>query len=116
MHDPDYVRSFLDGSIPAKKIRMIGLPWSETLVKRTLIGTGSAIAAALTALEHGVACTCNGGTHHAHRDYGTGVHRLPFLCVFYISSSLLLCFVFDVAVLLFVGCLSFVKVVLHVCS
>eukprot|EP00884_Botryococcus_braunii_P009578 jgi/Botrbrau1/18621/Bobra.0367s0059.2 len=72
VHEPGYVRSFLEGTIATKKMRMIGLPWSETLVKRTMIGTGSAIAAARTALEQGVACTCNGGTHHAHRDYGTG--------------------------------------------
>eukprot|EP00884_Botryococcus_braunii_P009579 jgi/Botrbrau1/18622/Bobra.0367s0059.3 len=71
VHEPGYVRSFLEGTIATKKMRMIGLPWSETLVKRTMIGTGSAIAAARTALEQGVACTCNGGTHHAHRDYGT---------------------------------------------
>ena len=50
----------------------IGLPWSETLMRRTLIGTGSAILAAQLALQYGVACMCNGGTHHAHRDRGSG--------------------------------------------
>jgi hypothetical protein len=53
-------------------MRWIGLPWSETLVRRTLIGTGSAVLAARLALHFGVACMCNGGTHHAHRDHGSG--------------------------------------------
>jgi hypothetical protein len=34
------VRSFLDGTIDPKAMRRIGLPWSETLVRRTLIGGG----------------------------------------------------------------------------
>ena len=53
-------------------MRRIGLPWSETLVRRTLVGAGSAVLAARLALQFGVACMCNGGTHHAHRDHGSG--------------------------------------------
>lgn len=71
-HDEAYVRSFLDGSIDAAAMRRIGLPWSETLVRRTLIGTGSAVLAARLALQLGVAVMCNGGTHHAHRGFGAG--------------------------------------------
>lgn len=41
-------------------------------MRRTFIGTGSAITAARLALQYGVACMCNGGTHHAHRDRGSG--------------------------------------------
>lgn len=72
VHDESYIAAFIDGSIAPSKMREIGLPWSETLVKRTLIGTGSAIMAARLALQYGVACMCNGGTHHAHRDRGSG--------------------------------------------
>ncbi|KAI8469884.1 MAG: Arginase/deacetylase [Monoraphidium minutum] len=71
-HDEAYVRSFLDGSIPAPAMRRIGLPWSAPLVARTLIGTGSAVLAARLAAQLGVAVMCNGGTHHAHWDYGAG--------------------------------------------
>jgi hypothetical protein len=71
-HDPAYVNSFLDGSISQQQMRRIGLPWSEQLVRRTLIGTGSAILAARLALQYGVACMTNGGTHHAHPDHGSG--------------------------------------------
>ena len=72
VHDRAYVQSFLDGTITDQQMRQIGLPWSETLVRRTLIGTGSAVLAARLALQFGVACMCNGGTHHAHRDRGSG--------------------------------------------
>lgn len=71
-HDPQYVESFLNGSISQQQMRSIGLPWSQQLVQRTLIGTGSAVLAARLALQYGVACMCNGGTHHAHRAHGSG--------------------------------------------
>jgi hypothetical protein len=71
-HDRTYVDSFLSGSISAADMRRIGLPWSEQLVQRTLVGTGSAVLAARLALSYGVAIMCNGGTHHAHRAHGSG--------------------------------------------
>lgn len=72
VHDPSYVQSFLDGTIAAADMRRIGLPWSQQLVARTLVGTGSAVLAARLALSLGVAIMCNGGTHHAHRAHGSG--------------------------------------------
>jgi hypothetical protein len=71
-HGPEYVDSFLEGSISEQQMRRIGLPWSEKLVRRTLVGTGSAILAARLALQYGVACMTNGGTHHAHKSHGAG--------------------------------------------
>ena len=71
-HEQQYVRSFLDGSISQAQMKQIGLPWSQKLVQRTLIGTGSAVLAARLALQYGVACMTNGGTHHAHRAHGSG--------------------------------------------
>ena len=72
VHSRSYVDSFIAGTISAEKMRQIGLPWSEKLVKRTLIGVGSAVLAARLALQYGVAAMCNGGTHHAHADHGSG--------------------------------------------
>lgn len=37
-HERSYVDSFLDGSISAQQMKRIGLPWSQALVQRTLIG------------------------------------------------------------------------------
>ncbi len=79
VHSSAYVDAFIAGTISAEKMRQIGLPWSEELVKRTLIGTGSALLAARLALQYGVAVMCNGGTHHAHADHGTG-KRVLALC------------------------------------
>jgi acetoin utilization deacetylase AcuC-like enzyme len=71
-HDPAYVAGFLAGTLDAAAMRKIGLPWSPALVTRTTAGTGSAILAARLALQYGVACMTNGGTHHAHYGHGSG--------------------------------------------
>lgn len=72
VHDLDYVRTFLDGSLDARAMRRIGLPWSEALTVRTRAAVGGTVLTARLALEHGVACSTAGGTHHAHRDFGSG--------------------------------------------
>lgn len=71
-HDQAYVASVLEGSLPAEMQRRIGLPWSETLVARSLATTGGSLAAARAALEFGLSGQLAGGTHHAHRDFGSG--------------------------------------------
>lgn len=78
-HDPDYVRSFLDGSIETRDpraLRRIGFPWSEFLVRRTLSSVGGTLAGARDALQHGIGGNLAGGTHHAFRSQGAG------FCVF----------------------------------
>ena len=72
VHDPAYVQSFLNGTISPQAMRRIGLAWSRDLVRRTLAGVGSVVLAARLALQFGVACTTNGGTHHAHHAHGSG--------------------------------------------
>lgn len=71
-HDPGYVGAALDGTLSADIQRRIGLPWSETLVARSLATTGGSIAATRSALENGLSGQLAGGTHHAHRDFGSG--------------------------------------------
>ena len=39
-HDPDYVSGFQSGSLDARAIREIGLPWSEGLRDRTILALG----------------------------------------------------------------------------
>lgn len=50
----------------------IGLPYSDTLVDRTLLEVSGTILAARLALEFGLACNLAGGTHHAHKSFGSG--------------------------------------------
>jgi acetoin utilization deacetylase AcuC-like enzyme len=75
-HDAEYVRGFMQGSLPPAAMRRIGLPWSEILVKRALASVGGTVSAALDALQTGWGGTLGGGTHHAFRSEGAG------FCVF----------------------------------
>jgi len=72
VHDPAYVRSFFDGTIDRDAIRKIGLPWSEGLVTRTRTAVAGTLLTCELALTHGLACNTAGGTHHAHRGWGSG--------------------------------------------
>lgn len=76
VHDPEYVRQFVDGTLSPQAVRRIGFPWSQGMVLRTLASAGSTLSAATTALEHGAGGTLAGGTHHAFRAEGSG------FCVF----------------------------------
>jgi acetoin utilization deacetylase AcuC-like enzyme len=75
-HDPDYVFGFISGRLTTATLRRIGLPWSETLVKRSLASVGGTLSAAEDAMAHGWGGTLGGGTHHAFRSEGAG------FCVF----------------------------------
>jgi len=71
-HDADYVAAFEAGTLDAKAIKRIGFPWSEFLVRRTRATVGGALSAARAALTDGLSGQLAGGTHHAHRDFGSG--------------------------------------------
>ena len=73
-HEPGYVDRFLAGTLSDKEVRRIGLrPWTPQLRPRTLRIVGGAIAALHSAVATGgVAGNMAGGTHHAHRDFGSG--------------------------------------------
>ncbi len=75
-HSETYLDSVLTGTVQPDIMRRIGLPWSETLVARSRATVGGSLAAARAALEHGISGQLAGGTHHAHRDFGSG------FCVF----------------------------------
>ncbi len=66
----------LDGTLSADIVRRIGLPWSPALARRSRATVGGSLAAAREALHHGISGQLAGGTHHAHRDFGSG------FCVF----------------------------------
>ena len=71
-HEPSYVDSYLTGTIDSKAMRRIGFPWSPALVTRTCTAIGGTVLTAQLALRHGLACNTAGGTHHAHRSFGSG--------------------------------------------
>ncbi len=71
-HCPDYLKRFMSNTLSSKEQRRLGLPWSKGLVRRTCISPNGTLLTAQLALKHGVACHLAGGTHHAHRDFGSG--------------------------------------------
>jgi len=71
-HDSTYLESLLGNNICPKAWRRVGLPWSQGLVDRTLTAPNGTLLTARMALKHGIACHLAGGTHHAHRDFGSG--------------------------------------------
>ena len=72
IHDANYVRDFVEGTLSASAMRRIGFPWSEKLVRRTLASVGGTLAATGHALDSGFGGTLAGGTHHAFRSEGSG--------------------------------------------
>ncbi len=80
-HCPNYLHRFIHNEQSPKEIRRMGLPWSEGLVRRTLISPNGTLLAASLALQHGLACHLAGGTHHAHRDFASGFCILNDLAV-----------------------------------
>ncbi|QBF84130.1 histone deacetylase [Shewanella maritima] len=72
VHCPDYVDSFINGTLTQKAMRRIGFPWSEQLVRRSLHAVNGTKLCVELALEHNVAVNLTGGYHHAHYDFGSG--------------------------------------------
>lgn len=72
VHTHDYVSRLCNGQLSPKEIRRLGLPWSESLVRRSFYATGGTIAAAHTALDCGFSSNLAGGTHHSFADRGEG--------------------------------------------
>jgi acetoin utilization deacetylase AcuC-like enzyme len=72
VHTTDYISRLRAGTLTRQEIRKLGLPWSESLVRRSFLATSGTINAAKSALENGVSSNLAGGTHHAFPDRGEG--------------------------------------------
>jgi len=80
-HCPEYLQRFTSGTMSDKEVRRMGLPWSEGLVKRSLISPNGTLLTASMALKNGIACHLAGGTHHAHYDFASGYCVLNDLAI-----------------------------------
>lgn len=72
VHTEDYITRLRAGSLTARELRRLGLPWSKALVRRSFLATGGTLAAAHWALSAGIGSNLAGGTHHAYADRGEG--------------------------------------------
>lgn len=75
-HSRDYIDNVMSGDLTREAQRLIGLPWSAELALRSRVVVGGAMEAAREALSNGASGQLAGGTHHAHREFGSG------FCVF----------------------------------
>lgn len=75
VHTEDYLTRLINGSLTKSEVRRLGLPWSESLVRRTLLAVSGTINAAKSALKNRVSSNLAGGTHHAFSDRGEGFLR-----------------------------------------
>jgi acetoin utilization deacetylase AcuC-like enzyme len=72
VHTEDYISRLCTGALRSNELRRLGLPWSESLVRRSFYAVGGTIGAARTALDEGIGSNLAGGTHHAFSDRGEG--------------------------------------------
>lgn len=74
-HDEAYIHDFLNGTLSEAIKRRIGFQEDicmPVLINRTLSEVAGVLMTAELALQYGLACNTAGGTHHAHRDAGSG--------------------------------------------
>src|SRR5215208_2964317 len=72
VHTHDYIARLSSGNLTTKEIRRLGLPWSESLVRRSFYAAGGTLAATQVALGKGYSSNLAGGTHHSFADRGEG--------------------------------------------
>jgi len=70
-HDVDYIRAVRTGE-PRRLAQSQGLDWDPGLWPMVLASNGGAVAAALRAMQDGIAGSLSSGLHHARRDQGCG--------------------------------------------
>ena len=71
-HSEDYINDIKNKTLDKNKIKKIGFPLVDSVVKRSLVATGGTVLASKLALNYGVACNTAGGSHHANYDSGAG--------------------------------------------
>jgi len=76
VHNASYVRAVVEQTLDQERQRRIGFPVTDAVAKRSRLSAGATVLAGRLALEHGVACSTAGGSHHAARAHGAG------FCVF----------------------------------
>ncbi len=72
VHTDDYITRLRNGTLTAREVRRLGLPWSKSLVRRSFLACSGTVNAARHALKNGVASNLAGGTHHSFPDRGEG--------------------------------------------
>lgn len=73
IHTEDYIIRLCNGTLTKSEVRRLGLPWSESLVRRSFLAVSGTINASKSALKNDkVSSNLAGGTHHSFPDRGEG--------------------------------------------
>jgi acetoin utilization deacetylase AcuC-like enzyme len=72
VHTETYWDRLEAGTLPAAAVRRLGLPWSDSLVRRSRASVQGTLSAARIAIREGIGINLAGGTHHAFPDRGEG--------------------------------------------
>lgn len=72
VHERTYLHKLANGTLDAAEQRLLGVPWSAALWRRSRLAAQGTIEAAHAALQEGIAGNLAGGTHHAFADHGEG--------------------------------------------
>jgi acetoin utilization deacetylase AcuC-like enzyme len=72
VHTEDYIARLCQGTLTKSEVRRLGLPWSESLVRRSFLAVSGTVNAGRSALQNRVSSNLAGGTHHAFPDRGEG--------------------------------------------
>ena len=75
-HCENYIKSVKNKTLTKEKVKKIGFPIVDSVIRRSLVATGGTVLAAKLAIKNGIACNTAGGSHHANFDGGAG------FCVF----------------------------------
>ena len=71
-HSESYVDRATKLQLTPDEVRRIGLPCTERVIRRSRLSCAGTTLAGWMALEHGIACSGAGGSHHATVDSGAG--------------------------------------------
>ena len=72
IHEKEYILKIKDGTLSDKEIRRLGFKWSEVLSNRSFLAVNGTLLTCKEALKNDIACHLAGGTHHAHKSFGSG--------------------------------------------
>jgi acetoin utilization deacetylase AcuC-like enzyme len=72
VHTSEYLKKLRFGELEPKELRLLGFPWSSSLVERAMRAVGGTMSAAHDALRVGLGINLAGGTHHAFPAHGEG--------------------------------------------
>ena len=71
-HSENYIKHIINKTLDDARIKKIGFPLVDSVVRRSFIATGGTVLATKLALHYGIACNTAGGSHHANFEGGAG--------------------------------------------